>query len=170
MFDCVIDSLDSDGYEVKIARVYDTEGNVRDLVIADDFDFEANGYKRGDLFIIGQNEMTQELTKTETIYQPSKNIIVNKGSTTAEYRTVVGYTHKTDTDGISIGYQSGAVENEVLNLTGGVSKVIIYDRERDEIIVGTTADLKSYSAYGDDCSPVVVATWYQAARGLFGHR
>lgn len=171
MFDCVIDSLDSDGYEVKIARVYDTEGNVRDLEIADDFDFEANGYKRGDLFIIGQSEMTQELTKTETIYQPSKNIIVNKGSTTEEYRTVVGYTHKTDTDGVSIGYTSGAKEDEVINMTGGgVGSVIIYDKERDEIFAGTTADLKSYSAYGDDCSPVVAATWYQAARGLFGYR
>lgn len=171
MFDCVIDSLDSDGYEVKIARVYDTEGNVRDLEIADDFDFEANGYKRGDLFIIGQNEMTQELTKTETIYQPSKNIIVNKGTTTEEYRTVVGYTHKTDTDGVSIGYTSGAREDEVINMTGGgVGSVIIYDKERDEIFVGTTADLKSYSAYGDDCSPVVASTWYQAARGLFGYR
>ena len=171
MFDCVIDSLDSDGYEVKIARVYDTEGNVRDLEIADDFDFEANGYKRGDLFIIGQSEMTQELTKTETIYQPSKNIIVNKGTTTEEYRTVVGYTHKTDTDGVSIGYTSGAREDEVINMTGGgVGSVIIYDKERDEIFVGTTADLKSYSAYGDDCSPVVASTWYQAARGLFGYR
>ena len=40
---------------------------------------------------------------------------------------------------------------------GGVGSVIIYDKERDEIFVGTTADLKSYSAYGDDCSPVVAS-------------
>ena len=156
MYDYSYETLDSEGNNITKVKMFTYEGAALEVEVDDDFDFNSKGYERGDVFRYGLNEMTGKLASTETVYQPSANIVNPIGENTSEHRTLCGYLHKAYTGGIEIGYEWGGTVDEVLNMNAvGLTRVVIYDREKDEITLGTTSDLKPFSDYGKDCSAII---------------
>ena len=93
------------------------------------------------------------------------------GENTSEHRTLCGYLHKAYSDGVELGYEWGGAVDEILNMNAvGLTRVVIYDREKDEITLGTTSDLKPFSDYGKDCSAIIAGTNWQRLMHVFAHR
>lgn len=173
MIDHVEEKINTDGDVVKLVYVYNSAASLVSFELDPDFDYDAKGYSRGDVVKYYRNAMTGLITGMNTIYQPSKDIAIapTKNNLTDTYRSFVGYVNATYPEGIKVGYENGSEVNEVLNMAStGTSKVAIYDTEKDEIFVGTTADLKDFDTYGRNCSPVVVGTHEARFSYLFGHR
>ena len=171
MYDYSYETLDSEGNNITKVKMFTYEGAALEVEVDDDFDFKSKGYERGDVFRYGLNEMTGKLASTETVYQPSANIVNPIGENTSEHRTLCGYLNKAYTGGIEIGYEWGGTVDEVLNMNAvGLTRVVIYDREKDEITLGTTSDLKPFSDYGKDCSAIIAGTNWQRLMHVFAHR
>lgn len=169
MFDSVYQKLDAEGNVVDSVDVYDMRGNLLELAIDSDFDFDAYGLKRGDLFRYGINDATEEITNVEVTFQPSSGIKKELGAFTSESRIFIGYVNDITDVSIKCGYDSGAACNENFNVTimAYSNTAVIYDKEKDKIHIGKHSDLKPYSIYGDDCAEVILTTGWGKLGAIF---
>ncbi len=171
MFDKAYKAINSDDEVSLMVRFVNTTGSVSELVVDPDIGFETYGFKRGDLFKYSTNGVTGEISSVSVIYQPEKEILNTVGGPTAEFRTDSGYVHDANNQGIRVGYESGENYDEVLNMEKpGMRTIVIYDKELDEIVVGSYGDLKTYKMYGDDCSMLIYGTNYKRLANMFGYR
>ena len=171
MFDSAFTALADDGMPVLKVRFVSASGAVNELIVSEDVNFLSFGFKRGDIFKYSTNGVTGEISGVQPICQPALGILNTVGTPTAEFRTAFGYVNEISSDGIRVGYNSGRDFDEVLNMaTPGMRSVVVYDRELDEIIAGTYADLKPYSSYGSECSTLVYGTNYKRLVNMFGYR
>ena len=172
MFDSIMQFCDSDNNISDKIVVYNNGGNKLEFEIDKDFDFKSYGLSRGDIFNYAASDLDGKITNISVVYQPSKNIKTsNINDTTSEYRTVVGYVNNVYPEGITIGYESGADNDEVTYIgEGGASSVVVYDKEYNQIVIGDYSSVKPYKTYGSECSAAIIFNNYSKFSGMYIYR
>lgn len=162
MFDYVYQTIDEEGDVIDRAVFYKHDGNTMDVAIDEDILSKVKGFKRGDILTYTVSEASGDLLDANIV--AGKNV----NSVASEYRIVFGYASSIAPEGIMLGYETGAHNDEILNMkTSKVNSVIIYDKEDDEIYIGKSSDLKAYDVYRDECSRIVAGFTYNRLLYVF---
>ena len=83
----------------------------------------------------------------------------------------MGYVNNVYPEGITIGYESGADNDEVTYIgEGGANSVVIYDREYNQIVIGDYSSVKPYKTYGGECSTAIIFNNYSKFSGMYIYR
>lgn len=172
MFDKMFPFYDGDGNVLNKVIFYNKFGSKLELEVDEDFDFKSYGLMRGDILNYATSDLNGRVTNISVVYQPSKNIVTsNINDTTSEYRTVVGYVNNVYPEGITIGYESGANNDEVTYIgENGANNVVIYDRDSDKIIIGDYSSVRPYKTYGSECSAAIIFNNYSKFNGMYIYR
>ncbi len=168
MFDSSYTGLNKDDEVTRFVRFADSGGNFREVEVdGNKLDISQYNLKRGDIFKCALNAISGKMTALELLYQPGTNTINEDGSMTAEIRNFGAYVYDASENGMKLGYTSGSRFDEII--TAAVP-VVLYDKEKNEIIKGTYSDLKTFKTDGKNCSFAVVGTNYVTPLVVYAHR
>ncbi len=111
--------------------------------------------KEGDLIHVGEY-YDGKISQYTLDYRPGvTGDIIKRTYSLSGARLTTAYVHDVIGESIFCGFDNGETWEEIFAPTG--VQVFVYDgTAKEKIIKGTTADIKSYLACGDDCSKVLV--------------
>lgn len=157
LIDEVMWALDKDGMEVKVLKGYNILGNLTEIKCSNDSSVNIPEVQRGDMVQI--NRFSGEyIADMKVLCGPSKprnEWLVKKDYVDSNERETTGYVYDVVGNTIFIGFDNKQWD-EVFSLKD--KKIIVFDKEKDEVRLGSVEDIVPYVQNPDNYSSVFLDT------------